>query len=74
MLLQMKQWLIVLCLLMKDLKSLKSTAELILKNADEIAQLIAKEGGKPLKDAIAEVNRSAQVVTTCCRRSEKNSR
>ena len=31
---------------------LKSTAELILKNVDEIAQLIAKEGGKPLKDAI----------------------
>ena len=32
---------------------LKKTAELILKNADELAQLIAKEGGKPLKDAIA---------------------
>ena len=48
----MKQWLIVLYLPMKDLKSLKRTAELILKNADEIAQLIAKEGGKPLKDAM----------------------
>ena len=50
---------------------LKKTAELILKNADELAQLIAKEGGKPLKDAIAEVNRSAQVVTTSAEEAKR---
>lgn len=42
---------------------LKRTAELVSKNAEEIAHLIAREGGKPLKDAIAEVNRSVQVIT-----------
>ena len=56
---------------MKDYEILKRTAELIAKNADEIAQLIAKEGGKPLKDATAEVNRSAQVVITASEEAKR---
>jgi acyl-CoA reductase-like NAD-dependent aldehyde dehydrogenase len=43
---------------------LKRTAELVKKNAEEIETLIAREGGKPLKDAIAEVNRAVAVITT----------
>ncbi|MEH7095303.1 aldehyde dehydrogenase family protein [Neobacillus vireti] len=50
---------------------LKRTAELISKNAEEIAQLIAKEGGKPLKDATAEVNRSVQVVMTAAEEAKR---
>ena len=50
---------------------LKRTAELISKNADEIAHLIAKEGGKPLRDATAEVNRSAQVVITAAEEAKR---
>ncbi|MBT2654972.1 aldehyde dehydrogenase family protein [Bacillus sp. ISL-18] len=50
---------------------LKRTAELISKNAAEIAQLIAKEGGKPLKDATAEVNRSVQVVMTAAEEAKR---
>ncbi|MDR7236409.1 aldehyde dehydrogenase family protein [Neobacillus drentensis] len=42
---------------------LKRTAELVSNNTEEIATLIAREGGKPLKDATAEVNRAVQVIT-----------
>jgi len=41
---------------------LKRTWELVKEHADEIARLIAREGGKPLKDATAEVNRAIQTI------------
>ncbi len=50
LLLQMKRkWRIDTLPAHERFEILKKTAELILKNADELAQLIAKEGGKPLK-------------------------
>jgi acyl-CoA reductase-like NAD-dependent aldehyde dehydrogenase len=41
---------------------LKRTWELVKEHADEIARLIAREGGKPLKDATMEVNRAIQTI------------
>ena len=50
---------------------LRRTAELVKKNADEIAKLIAREGGKPLKDALAEVNRGVAVITTAAEEAKR---
>ncbi|MCY0877535.1 MAG: aldehyde dehydrogenase family protein [Firmicutes bacterium] len=41
---------------------LKRTQELVAQHQEEIARLIAREGGKPLVDARAEVNRSQQTI------------
>ncbi|WDL97581.1 aldehyde dehydrogenase family protein [Alicyclobacillus sp. ALC3] len=41
---------------------LQKTAALLKEHHDEIALLIAKEGGKPLRDAKAEVSRAIQTV------------
>ncbi|SDM35087.1 aldehyde dehydrogenase family protein [Bacillus sp. OK048] len=50
---------------------LRRTAELVKINADEIAKLIAREGGKPLKDALAEVNRGVAVITTAAEEAKR---
>jgi len=42
---------------------LKKTAELVERHKQEIAELIAREGGKPLKEASGEVNRAIQTIT-----------
>ena len=44
---------------------LKKTAEIMRSRASKLALLIAEEGGKPLQDAIVEVDRAIDGVETC---------
>ena len=44
---------------------LKKAAEIMVDRSDELAMLIAAEGGKPLIDARAEVARAIDGVETC---------
>ena len=50
---------------------LKKTAELIAQRADELAFLIANEGGKPLVDARVEVTRAIDGVELCAKEISK---
>ena len=47
------------------IRILKAVAHDIGKNADQLALLIAREGGKPLKDAIVEVTRARDTFELC---------
>ncbi len=49
----------------EKIKILKAVAADIGKNADQLALLIAREGGKPLKDAIIEVTRARDTFELC---------
>ncbi len=42
---------------------LRRTADLVREHHDDFARMIAQEGGKPLKDASAEVNRALETLT-----------
>ncbi|KAF0819591.1 Aldehyde dehydrogenase [Bacillus sp. ZZV12-4809] len=50
---------------------LMRAAELLLSHAEEFAQIIAKEGGKPITDARAEVNRSASTFQIAADETKK---
>ncbi|MCS0788593.1 aldehyde dehydrogenase family protein [Cytobacillus firmus] len=52
-------------------KVLMRAAELLLSHAEEFAQIIAKEGGKPITDARAEVNRSASTFQIAADETKK---
>ncbi|MBX9974483.1 aldehyde dehydrogenase family protein [Cytobacillus firmus] len=52
-------------------KVLMRAAELLLSNAEEFSQIIAKEGGKPITDARAEVNRSASTFQIAADETKK---
>lgn len=47
------------------MRILKAVAGELGKNADQLALLIAREGGKPLKDAIVEVTRARDTFELC---------
>ncbi|MES2526793.1 MAG: aldehyde dehydrogenase family protein [Bdellovibrionota bacterium] len=49
----------------EKIRILKAVAQEIGKNADQLALLIAREGGKPLKDAIVEVTRAKDTFELC---------
>lgn len=49
----------------EKIRILKAVAQDIGKNADELALLIARDGGKPLKDAKAEVTRAQDTLNLC---------
>ncbi len=49
----------------EKIRILKGVASEIGKNADQLALLIAREGGKPLKDAIVEVTRAKDTFEIC---------
>ncbi|WHY33901.1 aldehyde dehydrogenase family protein [Cytobacillus firmus] len=52
-------------------KVLMRAAELLLSHVEEFAQIIAKEGGKPITDARAEVNRSASTFQIAADETKK---
>ncbi|WP_282173902.1 aldehyde dehydrogenase family protein [Cytobacillus firmus] len=52
-------------------KVLMRAAELLLSHAEEFAQIIAKEGGKPITDARTEVNRSASTFQIAADETKK---
>ncbi|WP_264739757.1 aldehyde dehydrogenase family protein [Cytobacillus firmus] len=52
-------------------KVLMRAAELLLSHTEEFAQIIAKEGGKPITDARAEVNRSASTFQIAADETKK---
>lgn len=47
------------------MRILKAVADLLGKNAEQLALLIAREGGKPLKDAMVEVARAKDTFELC---------
>lgn len=52
-------------------KVLMLTAELLLENKEEFAEIIAKEGGKPITDAKTEVVRSASTLQMAADETKK---
>jgi acyl-CoA reductase-like NAD-dependent aldehyde dehydrogenase len=52
-------------------KVLMCASELLLENREEYAEIIAKEGGKPITDAKAEVNRSASTFQIAADETKK---
>jgi acyl-CoA reductase-like NAD-dependent aldehyde dehydrogenase len=52
-------------------KVLMCASELLLENREEFAEIIAKEGGKPITDAKAEVNRSASTFQIAADETKK---
>jgi acyl-CoA reductase-like NAD-dependent aldehyde dehydrogenase len=50
---------------------LLKTAALIHKNHGELAQLIAQEGGKPLKEALVEVSRAVRTFTVSAEEAKR---
>lgn len=50
---------------------LMRTAELLVEKADEFAQIISEEGGKPITDAKVEVNRSAATFQIAAEEAKK---
>lgn len=57
----------------KRAEFLKQTAELIRQQSEDLAQLIAAEGGKPFKDARVEVTRAAQTFDLCAEETTRMS-
>ena len=53
---------------------LRATAERIRGRQEELAMLIASEGGKPLKDATVEVTRAAVTLDECAAVCERAAR